>query len=185
MPRALWMLMIGMAVYVTGASFLWPLNAIYVHDELHKPLSVAGIVLMLNSAATIAGNLLGGVLFDKWSGFRTLMMGAATTLAAIVSLIFFHGWPHYPIFLTIIGLGAGIVFPVMNAYAGAVWPEGGRKAFNAIYVAQNVGVAAGSALGGWIASYSFDWIFVANSLMYDLFFILTYLPRSLPPLSEV
>ncbi len=30
--------------------------------------------------------------------------------------------------------------------AGTLWPEGGRKAFNAIYLAQNVGVAIGPAL---------------------------------------
>ncbi|MED5051223.1 MFS transporter [Anoxybacillus rupiensis] len=171
MPRELWMLLIGMVFYVTGASFLWPLNAIYVHEELHKSLAVAGVVLMLNSAATIVGNLLGGILFDKWGGFRSLMLGAVTTLVAIVFLIFFHGWPAYPILLAVIGLGSGIVFPVVNAYAGAIWPEGGRRAFNAVYVAINIGVAAGSSFGGWIASYSFEWIFITNTLMYLLFLV--------------
>ncbi len=174
MPRALWVLIIGMAIYVTGASFLWPLNAIYVHEQLHKPLSVAGLVLMFNSAATIIGNLLGGFLFDKFGGFRSLMLGALLALAAVISLIFFHGWPHYPILLAVIGFGVGIVFPVANAYAGAIWPQGGRRAFNALYVAQNIGVAIGSALGGWIASYSFDYIFIANAFMYVLFFFIVY-----------
>ena len=43
MPRALWLLIIGMAVNVTGSSFLWPLNTIYIHDHLGKSLSVAGL----------------------------------------------------------------------------------------------------------------------------------------------
>ncbi|MGX1983787.1 dipeptide/tripeptide permease [Thermolongibacillus altinsuensis] len=174
MPRALWILIIGMAIYVTGASFLWPLNAIYVHEQLDKPLSVAGLVLMLNSAATMIGNLLGGFLFDRLGGFRSLMVGALLALAAVISLIFFHGWPHYPILLAVIGFGVGIVFPVANAYAGAIWPQGGRRAFNALYVAQNIGVAIGSALGGWIASYSFDSIFIANAFMYILFVFIAY-----------
>jgi MFS family permease len=53
--------------------------------------------------------------------------------------------------------------------AGSVWKEGGRSAFNAIYVSQNLGVAIGAALGGLVASYSFQWIFIANTLMYIIF----------------
>ena len=74
MPRALWILMIGMAMNVTGASFLWPMNTIYVHEQLGKSLSVAGMVLMLNSGASVAGNLVGGILFDKIGGFQSMMI---------------------------------------------------------------------------------------------------------------
>ena len=59
MPRALWLLVIGILVNITGTSFLWPLNAIYIHDHLGKSLTVAGIVLTLNSAASVIGNLVG------------------------------------------------------------------------------------------------------------------------------
>ncbi|WP_453994307.1 MDR family MFS transporter [Bacillus nitroreducens] len=171
MPRALWMIIIGMIINVTGSSFLWPLNAIYIHGHLEKSLSVAGIVLMVNAGATVIGNLVGGVLFDKIGGYKSILTGILISLVALIGLTFFHGWPHYVIFLTIIGLGSGMVFPAMFAMAGAVWPEGGRKSFNAVYIAQNLGVAIGSALGGFVASYSFDYIFMANTFMYFLFFL--------------
>ncbi|MCQ9315174.1 MFS transporter, partial [Staphylococcus aureus] len=58
------------------------------------------------------------------------------------------------------------------AMAGTVWPEGGRKSFNRIYVAQNVGVAIGAALGGFAAQYSFTVVFAANSLLTLSFFLL-------------
>jgi MFS family permease len=174
MPRALWVLIIGMTINVTGSSFLWPLNAIYVHEHLGKSMSIAGLVLMLNSGASVIGNLVGGALFDKIGGFKSMMLGIITALTSLIALVFFHGWPHYAIFLTIIGFGVGIVFPVSYAYAGTIWPEGGRCAFNALYVAQNIGVAVGSALGGFIASYSFDFIFTANALLYVVFFFIMY-----------
>ncbi|MBA2873878.1 MDR family MFS transporter [Thermaerobacillus caldiproteolyticus] len=172
MPRALYILIIGMAMNVTGASFLWPMNAIYVHEHLGKSLSIAGIVLMINSGASVVGNLVGGMWFDKIGGFKSIMLGIVITLTALIGLVFFHGWPHYAIFLAIIGFGTGIVFPVAYAYAGAIWPEGGRRAFNALYVAQNIGVAIGSALGGLVASYSFAFIFIANALLYVGFFLM-------------
>ncbi|MCA1028767.1 MULTISPECIES: MDR family MFS transporter [Cytobacillus] len=172
MPRALWLLVIGMAVNVTGSSFLWPLNTIYMHEELGKSLSIAGIVLMINSAATVIGNLVGGVLFDKLGGYRSILLGIVISLSSLIIMVFKHGWPEYIVLLTILGFGSGIVFPSMYALAGSVWKEGGRKAFNAMYVATNLGVALGAAMAGYIASFSFNYIFIANCLMYILFFLI-------------
>lgn len=172
MPRAVWLLVIGMAVNSTGNSFLWPLNTIYIHDHLGKSLTVAGIVLMLNSGASVLGNLLGGSLFDKIGGYKSILLGIMITLSALIGLSIWNDWPEYVIFLIIVGFGSGIIFPSMYAMAGTVWPEGGRKSFNSLYVAQNLGVAIGSALGGIVANYSFQWIFAANTLMFIIFFII-------------
>jgi MFS family permease len=172
MPRALWLLIIGMAVNVTGSSFLWPLNTIYIHEHLGKSLSMAGVVLMLNSGASVIGNLIGGSLFDKIGGYKSILLGICITLAALVGLTFWHEWPEYIVFQIIIGFGTGLIFPAMYALAGSVWKEGGRKAFNAIYVAQNLGVAIGAALGGLVADYSFDLIFLANMIMYVVFLLI-------------
>lgn len=172
MPRILWLLIIGMAVNVTGNSFLWPLNMIYIHDLLGKSLSVAGFVLLLNSGASVIGNLFGGYLFDQIGGYKSILLGIGITLLALISLTFWHGWPEYVVFLTIVGFGTGIIFPAMYAMAGSVWKEGGRKSFNALYVAQNLGVAIGSALGGLVADYSFQLIFLANTLLYIIFLLI-------------
>lgn len=174
MPRSLWILVIGMAINVTGSSFLWPLNTIYIHDHLGKSLSVAGFVLMLNAGASVIGNLFGGMLFDKVGGYKAIMLGIVISLLSLLGLVFSHGWPAYPIFLTMSGFGVGIIFPAMFAMAGSVWPEGGRKPFNALYVSQNLGVAVGSALGGFVASFSFDYIFMANAFMYVLFLLIAF-----------
>ncbi|ULT56018.1 MFS transporter [Neobacillus drentensis] len=172
MPRALWLLIIGMAVNVIGSSFLWPLNTIYIHDHLGKSLSVAGIVLMLNSGANVIGNLYGGHLFDKIGGYKSIILGIMISLVALVGLSIWHNWPEYVVFLTIVGFGTGIIFPSMYAMAGSVWKEGGRKSFNALYVAQNVGVAIGASLGGIVADYSFQLIFLANTVMYVIFLVI-------------
>jgi MFS family permease len=172
MPRALWLLVIGMAINVTGASFLWPLNTIYIHDILGKSLSVAGLVLMVNAGASVIGNLIGGVLFDKIGGYRSILLGISITIIALIGLTINHTWNFYVVYLTIIGFGSGIVFPSMYAMAGSVWKEGGRKSFNAMYVSQNLGVAIGAALGGLVADIRFDYIFLANTVTYAIFFII-------------
>src|SRR5690606_10738961 len=172
MPKRVWLLIIGMFVNVTGNSFLWPLTTIYMHDHLGKSLSVAGLVLMGNAGAAVIGNLLGGALFDKFGGYRSIMAGNVITVIALTGLTVWHDFLPFVIFYTIIGFSGGIVFPSMYAMVGTVWPEGGRKAFNAIYLAQNVGVAAGPAMAGILAAYSFDYIFGANLATYSLFFFI-------------
>lgn len=63
----------------------------------------------------------------------------------------------------------------MYAMVGTVWPEGGRRAFNAMYVGQNVGIAIGTACGGLVASYRFDYIFLANFILYFVFFLIAFI----------
>lgn len=172
MPRNVWLLIIGMLVNVIGNSFLWPLNTIYMHDHLGKSLSIAGLVLMANSAAGIVGNLVGGYLFDKVGGYRSIMLGIVLSIISLAGLTLWHTWTPYILFLTLLGFGGGIVFPSMFAMVGTAWPDGGRRGFNAIYMAQNLGVAVGPAFAGFVANASFDYLFAVNLGMYVLFFFI-------------
>lgn len=172
LPRSMWILLSGMMINMIGSSFLWPLNTIYLHDYLGKSLSLAGFVLMLNSLASVIGNFLGGYLFDKIGGYKSVLIGAIISLGSLIGLTLFHGWPHYAVFLIIVGFGSAIVNPAMYALAGATWKEGGRSTFNAMYVSANVGVAIGTAACGYIASLSIVYIFPANMLLYVVFFFI-------------
>lgn len=172
MPKYLWLLAIATTINVTGASFLWPLSTIYMHNELGKSLAFAGFILMFNQAASIAGNMIGGILFDKISAFRTIIIGMSIAFIASATMTVYHGILPYSILLVLIGFGSGLTWPVMFAMAGSVWPEGGRRAFNAIYVAQNLGVALGATIGGYIASISFNYIFIANATLFAAFLAL-------------
>ncbi len=168
----IWILAIGMTINVTGNSFLWPLNTIYITEILHKSMSIAGFVLMLQQGSGIIGNLAGGWLFDKWGGRKLIIIGIVLSTITVLSLALFHQWIFYVSLMLLLGFSNGLVFPSMYAMAGSAWPEGGRKAFNLIYVAQNLGVAIGSTLGGVVAQISFTWIFIVNSITFLLFLFL-------------
>lgn len=174
MPKSIWLLVIGMLVNNIGSSLIWPINTIYMHDHLGQSLTVAGLILLINSGAGVLGSLIGGYLFDRIGGYKSIMLGIGITTLALTGLTFWHGWPHYVIFLTIMGFGSGIVFPSMFAMVGMLWPEGGRRGFNTMYIAQNVGVAIGPALAGPIAQFSFTYIFMSNLAMYIIFFMIAF-----------
>ena len=145
-----------------------------MHDYLGKSLSVAGLVLMANAGAGVVGNLLGGFFFDKIGGYKSIMAGILISIAALTALVIDHSWGPYVVLLTILGFSGGIIFPSFFAMVGTVWPEGGRRSFNSIYLAQNVGVAIGPALAGFIASVNIDYIFTANLAFYVVFFFIAF-----------
>lgn len=171
LPKAVWFLIIGMFINTMGNSFLWPLHTIYMHDHLGQTLTMAGFVLMINAGTGVIGNLLGGYLFDRIGGYKSIMFGIILSMISLMLLTFWHGWPEYIWFVAILGFSGGIIFPSMYALVGSVWPEGGRKAFNAIYLSQNLGVALGPAVAGLVADHNINNIFLANLLTYVLFLV--------------
>ncbi|MDF2557479.1 MAG: transporter [Bacillales bacterium] len=173
LPSEIWTLNLGMTINVIAGSFLWPMNALFMKSELGKPSFVIGVVMFIYAGSTALGNWVGGALFDKFGGYRSTITGIVITLTALVGLNINHGWPCYPLFLMFIGLGQGIVFPSINAMVGTTWPEGGRKAYNAGYVLQNLGVAIGAYLGGMTAEYlSFDYSFRGFLGFYIIFLLI-------------
>lgn len=165
-------LILGAFLESVGASFIWPINTIFIHDYLHKSLAVAGTVLFFNSILTFLGNYAGGKLFDRIGGHKTVMISTMIGLLALVGLIFDHGWPAYPILLPILGFGVGSAFTVINSFGAQIDEVDRYKLFNAIYVGTNLGNAIGTALGGYIAGIQMTLVFVANFIFLTLFFLL-------------
>lgn len=174
-PKGLWILSIAMLINITGSSFLWPLNSIYMTQQLGQSISTAGFILMLHAGAGVIGNLLGGWTYDRYGGKKTILYGIMLASSSVFCLVFFQDFYVYVIIMIILGFSNGIVFPAMYAMAGGVWPEGGRKTFNVIYVFQNIGVAVGSALGGVVAQFSFSIVFFVNGLLYLVFMAIIWL----------
>ncbi|MED1781309.1 MFS transporter [Brevibacillus fortis] len=180
-PSSIRLLAIAAVIFSTGMACIWPLVTIYIHNHLGKPLTVAGFLLLLNQGAFLIGSIIGGMLFDRWGKMRTIVVGSIGGMLISVSLGVTQDFTVYVLLLLLNGLFYGSLSPVMNALAVVLWPEGGRKGINLIYVSLNVGVAAGSALGGFLASVSFAWTFFGNAIsqVIVLTMFMLILPRQL------
>ncbi|MGC8487948.1 MAG: MFS transporter [Clostridia bacterium] len=172
LPRPLLLLALGCALNSLGLAFLWPLTAIYVHQVLHQPMPVVGVILTLQAAAGLVGSLWGGMLYDR-RGPRTPLLGAIGVATVLLLAVALHGTLIvYGVAVCLVGLSVGVAYPILNALAAHLWPAGGRQAFNAIYVAQNAGVAVGSVLGGLVASIGFRLTFLTAAVLLLGFFLL-------------
>ena len=174
MSRPMWSLVIGAAVSSVGISFLWPLTAIYVHQVLGQPMPVVGLVMLVQAAANLLGALVGGLLFDARGARGPLLASMAVAGVVLLVLGFDRQFLVYTIGISLTGFAMGVSMPIFNAMAAEVWPDGGRTAFNTVYVGQNAGVAVGSSLGGLLATIGFQYCFLAASALIVGFWALIY-----------
>lgn len=171
-PTLIWLLGFGCLVNISGLSLLWPVNAIYIHTELGKSVTVAGLVLMVYSGAGFLGSVIGGWLYDRIGAIAVLLFSLAASGCVILVPVFWSGWAVYVAVMVVFGIASAVPFPVLNAMAGRAWPSGGRRAFNFLYVCNNLGVAIGTALGGVLAEWSFHSVFIGIAVAYTVFLLI-------------
>lgn len=159
-------------VLSTGMTLVWPINTIYMHEHFGETIGVAGFVLLLNSAAAFAGNVVGGLIFDRIGGKIPVLSGIAGSACAVAAMGFVQDFYSYAVLLTLLGLFNGLIYPILNAIAVTGCPGEEQRAVNVLFVSQNVGMAIGAALGGFVANLSIRSVFLGNAILYIVFFIL-------------
>lgn len=132
-------------------------------------MAVAGLVLTAQQAAGVVGALGGGVLFDRLGGRALLLSGAGLSAAALAATGLDGTLAVFVVAATVVGLTTGVVLACLNALAPHAWAGAGRHAFNVVYVAFNVGVAAGPVLAGVLAGVSFSLAFAVGALVLAAF----------------
>jgi MFS family permease len=162
--RSEWLLLIGAGIGSLGLAFLWPLTALYVHRVLREPMTVAGLILTGQSAAGLIGSLIGGWLFDRRGARWPLAVVGTVSGLALLTVAMDGGVAVYAVAVMVVGLAMGVAFPIFNAMAGELWAGRSQVGFNAVYVAQNAGVAIGSSLGGYVASIGFRYTFLTAAV---------------------
>lgn len=166
--RLRWLL-IGALIVNTGSSFIWPLTTVYMHDYLHKSLTISGWVLFFYSIIMVVGNYIGGFLFDRWSRYKTMLVGVGLMTINAGLLIFYHMWPLYAIFLVLLGLGNGIVATGINSYATVVHGYRSSYIFNVLYFMNNLGLVMGTLLVGVVLPYGISDVFTIAFILFMLF----------------
>ncbi len=156
-----------------GAAFMWPLVTVYLHNYLHKTLTLAGLTLLAMSCFMMLGNYLGGYPFDHWSPYKTTIISALISTSAIVTLIFFHGWPIFSIMLLFVGFGDGACMTLLNSYAASIKTRSTRSIFNVLYIGQNVGIVIGTLMVGFLLKHGVTLVFIATSVFYAALMIIT------------
>ncbi|WP_213591135.1 MFS transporter [Paenibacillus sp. FSL W8-0186] len=179
-PKEVKGFLVASLVNSAGGSLMWPLVSMYVFDELGRSMADAGFVILIQSVGGIAGQLLGGGLYHR-IGVKRLIVGSLILNAlGLFTLPFISSyWLFFVAMMGFIGFCNAVSLPAIQAFVGFRFADRRGELFNVIYVANNIGVAVGTALSGFLAEFSYHLSFILNGVTaagFALFFF-AYLSR--------
>ena len=132
---------------------------------------------------SILASIVGGHLADQ-IGRRTVMVSALLGGAALLVVL---SMVQSPVLLVLGIFAFSLVVDTYRPAAAAMIgdlasPEQRTRAFGLLYISINLGFTCGAALGGIIASYSFQWLFLGDALTTGIFGlgIVAFLPETRP-----
>lgn len=164
LSHAAWMLALVMLINRAGSMVL-PFLSIYLTASLHFGLEEAGIILTFYGLGAMAGSLIGGWLSDKIGNFLvqflSLIIGGMFLLC--LPMITTFEWLIPAVFIT--SLTVESLRPANTAsVASYSKPENITRSYSLNRMAVNLGFSIGPALGGILATYSYELLFYTDGL---------------------
>lgn len=178
LPGPFWVLAGATFVNRFGV-FVWPFLTIIITRQGHTAAQ-AGIAVSAYSAGNLIAAALGGWLADRLGRNLTMALSALGGAGCMMAMSQAAGWQA----LTLISLLTGLVSEAGNPASAAlvqdiVAPEQRMLAFAVQRFAVNLGWSFGPAVAGFLADYSFFWLFVVDAATSAFFGIVAwlFLPR--------
>lgn len=155
-PRQFWLMFWGMMISTIGASMIWPFLMIYVSQSLDLPLTAVASLITLSSIAGLIATISGGPVVDKLGRKWVMVLGLALNGLGYILLSQANS---YWMFAVVMAMN-GAVNPLYRIGADAMMadliPQDKRvEAYSLLRMSNNVGVALGPAIGGFIAGASY------------------------------
>ena len=169
-PKQFWLLSVGMFISMLGGTMIWPFLLIYASKSLDMPLVQIATLLTINAVFGVAFTFVAGPVIDKFGRKWVMILGL---LVNAIIYLFMMRATTYSIFAILMAL-SGIFNPLYRIGADAmitdIIPEIQRiDAFALIRIAKNIGVSMGPAIGGILASISYDLTFSVAAFAMALF----------------
>jgi MFS family permease len=175
LPRAVYILCLGTLVNRAG-TFLISFLTFYLNESLGFDAAFATWTMGVFGFGSIMAALCGGHLADR-IGRRTVML--VSLLGASTILMFFgrltSPWAIMAAVFCFAFVG-DMYRPAASAMiADLVAPHQQPAAFGLLYVTVNLGMAISPVVGGYIAEYSYQWLFYGDALTSTSYAIILFL----------
>ncbi|MGH3071780.1 MAG: MDR family MFS transporter [Gaiellaceae bacterium] len=167
LPRSVQLLQLGGLMNAFGNGLVVPFLLIYLHNERGIGLGVAGLILATNAAVSLISGPIGGILVDRVGG-KTMLTAALGFLATgFVAYAFVESpWQGF-LASAVTGIGNGLFWPAQSTLLAGLSTRAQRSATFAMQrVVMNLGIGLGGVAGGFIASESFQALFVLDALTF-------------------
>lgn len=147
LPRAAWIVLGGDALVALGSGLTSPFLVVYLHEARGLGLALAGLALATLAGAGLAGNPLGGWLSDRAGPRNALVVGLVVAAAGSLALALVSTPWQALAAAALLGLGAAISWPALDALlASVVAPHQRASAFALRHATLNAGLGLGALL---------------------------------------
>ncbi|MBI9071244.1 MAG: MFS transporter [Melioribacteraceae bacterium] len=164
LPKEVWMLAAVMFVNRCGSIVLFFL-VLYLTSQLGFSVSEAGIIISFYGGGSLLGSYLGGVFTDRFGTNRVQIFSLFATGITIVILDFLTAYYMIASVVFLWAIVEGLFRPANNtavseACTGEIRPRG----FVLNRLAINLGVAIGPAVGGFLATIDYSYLFWVDGI---------------------
>ncbi|GAA4919577.1 putative MFS family arabinose efflux permease [Stackebrandtia albiflava] len=163
LPRAFWHLWVVTLINRLG-SFVLIYLTIYLSVVRDLEPGTIGLLLSAQGAGAIAGTQFAGVLTDRWSRRKTLMLSNFAASVVLLALAFAEQVWAMGVMLVLLGAALNMARPAFSAMiTDIIRPADRVRAFTLNYWAINLGFAGAALLAGLVAGLDFHLIFFVNA----------------------
>lgn len=161
---AAWLLALVMLINRAG-SMVIPFLGIYMSSELGFSKTQIGLVLGCFGLGSVCGSWLGGWLTDKFGNFKVQAWSLILVIPLFLVLPLFRTFEGLAMMIFFLTLVADVFRPANSvSVARYAKPENITRAYSLNRMAVNLGFSIGPALGGFLAKFSYNWIFYGNAI---------------------
>lgn len=187
-PAQFWLLFSGMLISAIGASMIWPFLMIYISERLDSPLTLNASLVSLNAIAGLVSSLIAGPMIDRLGRKRVMVVSLLTNALGFVLLSRAQSLVAFALLMVMQGASNPLYRVGADAMIADLIPEGKRiDAYSRMRLSNNLGVAIGPAMGGFLASVSYTLAFYGAAMglfLYGVFVAFgarETLPKFSPP----
>ncbi|MCK4725023.1 MAG: MFS transporter [Anaerolineales bacterium] len=162
-PRSFWTLIGVTFIDRLGGALLFPFFALYITEKFSVGMTEVGILFAAFSASSFIGSMLGGALTDRFGRKGMVIFSLVSTSVSSVLMGLVNSLEAFFVLALLVGIFTDTGGPAYNAMIADMLPEKKRaQGFGLVRVAFNLSVTIGPAIGGFIAGYSYLFLFYSR-----------------------
>lgn len=174
-PPQYWLMITGVVISTAGGSMIWPFLLIYASGKLNMPLSTVATLISINAGTGLLSSFVAGTLADKIG--RKVVMNFSLTVNGLAYFLLMRAetYPQFVGLMIMIGLSNPLYQVGADAMLADMIPSEKRTDAYAINrIANNAAFALGPAMGGFLATRSYNLAFYAAGTGFLIYSLLLF-----------
>ena len=184
-----WLLMIVSFIDMLGGSLVFPFFSLFMTRKFNVGMTEVGTMFLVWALTSgLIGNIVGGAMADKLGRKTNIVFGLVASATSALMMVVIDNMVLFYVAIGVIGIFEDIAGPARQAMIADLVPEDLRAdAYGLFRIVFNLAAAIGPAIGGLMASRSFELLFLVDVVlsMGVAVFVFFLLPETKPETSEV